>query len=138
MAQAKQGDTVRVHSTVSFRRVVVRKSFLSIAAAMCSVLILLSCVTTGPEDIAIKPAIGPKGLTSDGNIQFIDTHNHLVGRYGSHSGVHEIDYEGAATVALATMSKLGIRKMLIMPPPFPPDLTNRPLQIIPCFFSSPT
>jgi len=52
------------------------------------------------------------------NIKYIDTHNHLAGRFGPPSR-QVLDYEGAAQVALGEMNKFGIKKMLIMPPPFP-------------------
>jgi len=51
-------------------------------------------------------------------IGYIDAHNHLHGHIRSPSGV-VVDYEGAARVALSTMDKLGIKKMIVMPPPFP-------------------
>jgi len=102
-----------------------KRSLFRIAAAICSILLLLGCVTTGPENIEKKSVIGPQRHTSLGNIPFIDTHNHLFGRYVSHPGIQETDYEGAGRVALDVMNRFGIKKMLIMPPPFPPDHPNR-------------
>ena len=55
---------------------------------------------------------------------YIDTHNHLHGGFPSPSGFSS-DYMGAAKVALAAMKKLGIRKMFVMPPPFPTDHPGR-------------
>jgi hypothetical protein len=107
------------------KRVVMKRSLFRIAPAICSVLILLGCVTTGPENIEKKHAIGLQGHTSKGGTPFIDVHNHLIGRYVSRPGIHETDYEGAARVALDEMNRLGIKKMLVMPPPFPPDHPNR-------------
>ena len=46
---------------------------------------------------------------------YVDTHNHLIigrGRSG--------DYLSGASKALDTMNRLGIEKMLVMPPPFSP------------------
>jgi len=55
--------------------------------------------------------------------KYIDAHNHLMGRFGP--PVRQVlDYEGAAQVTLAAMDKYGIKKMLIMPPPFQPDNRN--------------
>jgi predicted TIM-barrel fold metal-dependent hydrolase len=56
-------------------------------------------------------------------IKYIDAHNHLMGRFGP-PGRQVLDYEGAARVALSAMDKYGIKKMLIMPPPFQPDNKN--------------
>ncbi len=53
----------------------------------------------------------------------IDTHDHLSGAYGQ-GGSGRTDYEGAARAALADMDRLGIRRMLIMPPPQPPGFDN--------------
>jgi predicted TIM-barrel fold metal-dependent hydrolase len=44
----------------------------------------------------------------------IDGHNHIVG-----GGKFANDFPGAARVAIKEMDKYGIKKMLIMPPPFP-------------------
>ncbi len=102
-----------------------KKVLLSIASLMCSALILLGCGTTTSENRETKTASKVERPPSEGNIWFIDAHNHLVGRYVSRPGVHEIDYEGAARVALDTMNRLGIKKMFIMPSPFSPDQPNR-------------
>ena len=56
---------------------------------------------------------------------FIDTHNHLLGQYGSHPGMRQSDFEGAAWVALEAMKRLGVKKMFIMPPPFSPGHPGR-------------
>jgi len=58
------------------------------------------------------------------DLPVIDGHNHLMGRFRTPRGL-VLDYEGAAKVALATMQRLGISKMVIMPPPFPPHHPNR-------------
>lgn len=60
------------------------------------------------------PNAGPK------RPYIIDVHNHLSGRANPPNGRPILDYEGAAKTALQKMDVLGIKKMLIMPPPFPP------------------
>lgn len=79
---------------------------------------LFACASTRLLNSKVEPALAARGHVSTGGISYIDTHNHLVGRFGSRSGFPELDYDGAARVALATMAELGIKKMLIMPPPF--------------------
>ena len=65
-------------------------------------------------------AVSVFSLTAESkDIKYIDAHNHLAGRFGPPSR-QILDYEGAAQVALGEMNKFGIKKMLIMPPPFPP------------------
>ncbi|MBI5574291.1 MAG: amidohydrolase family protein [Elusimicrobia bacterium] len=51
----------------------------------------------------------------------IDVHSHLFGRITNNNGITFKDYEGAVENALSKMDKSGIKKMLIMPPPFPPE-----------------
>jgi hypothetical protein len=48
-------------------------------------------------------------------IPYIDVHAHLHGVIGRGQAD---DYEGAARVALKSMDELGVRQMLILPPPF--------------------
>jgi hypothetical protein len=80
-----------------------------------SVSFFLSCQT--PEER--RP--GPRAAFSQGSeavrTPYIDVHNHLFG--GSMRGEN---YIGAANSALSTMDKLGIRKMLVMPPPLSASL----------------
>jgi len=102
-----------------------KRVLFCIASLMFSSLILLGCVTPASENRETKTASKAQGPSSEGNIWFVDVHNHLVGRYVSRPGVHEMDYEGAARVALDTMNRLGIKKMLIMPPPFSLNHPNR-------------
>ncbi len=102
-----------------------KRVFFNIASLTLFCLILLGCVTPASENREAKTASKAPGPSSGENIWFIDVHNHLVGRYVSRPGVHETDYEGAARVALDTMNRLGIKKMLIMPPPFSPNHPNR-------------
>ncbi len=56
---------------------------------------------------------------------YFDTHTHLLAHYGSREGPPQVDFYGAAQVALAEMDRLGIKKTLVMPPPFPPDHPHR-------------
>jgi len=97
-----------------------KRVLLNITFLICSGLILLGCGTTASENRETKTA--SKGQE---NIWSIDAHNHLVGRYVVRPGIHEMDYEGAARVALDTMNRLGIKKMFIMPPPFSLSQANR-------------
>jgi len=113
---------------VQFRvveKVWMKRVLFNIASLMFSGLILLGCVTTTSENREPKTASKSKRPPLEGNIWFIDAHNHLVGRYVSRPGTHEMDYEGAARVALDAMNRLGIKKMFIMPPPFSPNHPNR-------------
>lgn len=83
---------------------------------------LLACAPTdAPKSKPRTPDAQALGVTTG----YIDTHNHLLGRFGSRSGLQILDYEGAAQVALAKMNELGIERMLIMPPPFPPNHPNK-------------
>lgn len=49
----------------------------------------------------------------------IDAHNHIIGQYRAWQET-VIDYQGAAEAALKKMNEVGIRTMVVMPPPFPP------------------
>jgi hypothetical protein len=93
-----------------------RGNLLGIVFIISFLTSFLGCATkaTGPENIETKPGV-----------QFIDTHNHLVGKYPTQSGMQQIYFEGAAGVALTAMKRLGIRKMFIMPPPFSTDHPDR-------------
>jgi len=97
-----------------------KRVLLSILFLICSGLILFGCVTTTSENREMKTA-----SKAQENIWFMDAHNHFAGRYVSRPGVHEMDYEGAARVALDTMNRLGIKKVFIMPPPFSLSQANR-------------
>jgi len=67
------------------------------------------------------PRRGPaEGRQEKGGPEYVDAHNHLFGR-GRSFGRDVVDFEGAAKEALALMDELGIRKMYVMPPPFPDD-----------------
>jgi len=101
-----------------------KRLLIGTAAAICSFLVLCACAATGPENVEKKAALRAPVRELQGNTGVIDVHNHLMGQYGSPSGVQD-DYEGAAQVALATMEKLGITKMFIMPPPFTPAQSSR-------------
>jgi hypothetical protein len=81
--------------------------------------LFLTCEPVGPAVAQPAPASGGSSAV------LIDTHNHLFGRLPARGGgASELDYEGALRVALATMDELGIRRMVIMPPPQPPDMVN--------------
>lgn len=74
----------------------------------------LGCVAIpSPEGGALAPAAA-------GRMAYIDAHAHLDGRFSPRAA----DYEGAVQVALATMDGLGVRKTLVMPPPFSPGHPN--------------
>ena len=66
----------------------------------------------------VTPVMAAERKHFFGSRTYIDTHNHIVGKLGPRSGSSP-DYEGAAGVALKAMNRFGIKKMLIMPPPFP-------------------
>jgi hypothetical protein len=102
-----------------------KRVLLTIVAGVCFIATSLGCVPTVSENIERKPASSPQEPISKKTPEFIDTHNHLFGRYGTRLGVEEIDYEGAAKVAMTAMKQFGIKKMFIMPPPFSPDHPNR-------------
>ena len=75
-----------------------------------------------PEGLnfSIRPALAAQGPVSVSGIPYIDVHNHLFKQSGP-QGFRELNYDGAAKAALKTMERLGIKKMLVMPPPFHPD-----------------
>ena len=67
-----------------------------------------ACAATTPPEAALPDA------AAGGRATYIDTHAHLDGRISPMA----TDYEGAVSVALETMNRLGIRKTLVLPPPF--------------------
>lgn len=69
-----------------------------------------------PEDLFAQSA-GPVKDPFAVPRTYIDTHNHLVGRFGPPVR-QSMDYDSCVSVSRGTMDKLGIRKMFIMPPPF--------------------
>ena len=76
---------------------------------------LIGCQTTDQSRFR-KNAGPPSGQAGPGSgVPYIDTHNHL---FGGRPGME--NYSGAANAALSKMKKLGIRKMVIMPPPLSP------------------
>ena len=66
------------------------------------------------------PALAGERRLISGSEIYIDAHNHLVGQFRSRSGP-AADYYGAARITLTKMNELGIKKMIIMPPPFSPN-----------------
>ena len=65
----------------------------------------------------VRPSLAePLGKSAPGtDFAYIDVHNHLSG-----GPPQRTDYFGAARNALAQMNELGIKKIIIMPPPFSP------------------
>lgn len=98
---------------------------LTIVAGVCFIAIFPGCVPTVSENIERKPAGSPQESISQKTTGFIDTHNHLAGRFGRRLGGEEVDYEGAAKVAMAAMKQFGIKKLFVMPPPFSPEHPNQ-------------
>lgn len=86
----------------------------------CLLIILLlffftGCKTTNETHVRQQSKeMSGKSLPGK-DITYIDTHNHISGGQGFRP-----DYSGAVYSALATMDELGIRKIIIMPPPFSP------------------
>lgn len=81
-----------------------------------SSFLVLSCQT--PEERRPGPlaSISPESRTTSAGA-YIDTHNHLFG-----GSMRDANYAGAGYNALSTMDRLGIQKMLIMPPPLSPSI----------------
>jgi len=61
---------------------------------------------------------------SQEEIPYIETHVHLVGSYRE-GGTMKTDFDAAAETAVASMKRLGIRKCILMPPPFGADSSRR-------------
>jgi len=85
------------------------------------VIILFIFATSYIFNAIAQPARMSEMGAPGGGIPYIDGHNHLHGQLRPVSGTPETDYEGAAKTALSNMDKFGITKMIIMPPPFPPQ-----------------
>lgn len=64
---------------------------------------------------------GLTGSPAVAQAPYIDTHSHLHG----HVGRGEMDFDGAARIAVKAMDDLGIVTTLVMPPPFPPNHSGR-------------
>jgi len=89
--------------------------------ASCRALLyplIFALVFIAVHNLTISALAGERRPMSGGGI-YIDAHNHLVGKFRSRSG-SATDFYGAARITLAKMDELGIRKMIIMPPPFSP------------------
>lgn len=102
-----------------------KRGLFAITVVLCSAMVFSGPANPGQENPETRRAERVQGPVLDKKIPLIDTHNHLFGRYGSRGGHEELDYEGAASVALTEMNRLGIRKIFIMPPPFSPGHPNR-------------
>jgi len=81
------------------------------------ILFLIGFPCFGPPVKSQTPGLSPEKLGPSADVPFIDIHNHLITEGGSRSMP---DFPGAVKTALAAMDKLGVQKMLILPPPFPP------------------
>lgn len=86
-----------------------------------SSLFVAGIACTAPNPLPTPVVAGEGAVPGAGVPYIIDVHNHLFGQVAAGPGMFTQDYEGAAEVALATMDKLGIRKLFIMPPPFAPN-----------------
>ena len=62
--------------------------------------------------LLIGPAVA-KGPAPELGFRYLDVHNHL---FGTTKDGH--DFAGAANTAVGTMDRLGISRMVVMPPPF--------------------
>ncbi len=86
---------------------------------MISLLVFLfSCASSGPPKPETKPVPASSREGSAGGRSYIDAHSHVAGQFGPGAVPQAPDYDGAARVALEFMDRLGIKEMLIMPPPF--------------------
>jgi hypothetical protein len=84
-----------------------RKALIGTLVFACALFFTAGCETTGKTTKRDRPVnIGRP---------YIDGHNHLFG--GREGG----DYSAAAKSAVSTMDKLGITRMVIMPPPQVPE-----------------
>lgn len=87
-------------------------------------IILFFCASSGIFNATAQmPGMPEMGATGS-KISYIDCHNHLHGQLPPVSGIPDSDFEGAAEIALSIMDKSGIKKMIIMPPPFIPQHPN--------------
>ena len=91
-----------------------------IAGAIIFFILFFYCPSSEDLNLKIRPVLAAQGHVSRADTPYIDVHNHLFKQSGPR-GFKELNYDGAAKVALKTMEKLGIKKMLVMPPPFHPD-----------------
>jgi hypothetical protein len=57
-------------------------------------------------------------------ILYVETHVHLAGVYRN-GGRLVTDYDAAVDTAVASMNKLWIRRCLLLPPPFSPDMSRK-------------
>lgn len=67
-----------------------------------------------------NPVLATGENISSGTTGYIDTHNHINGKFGPPLRP-KLDYDGAVQTALSKMDRLGIKKMFVMPPPFTPS-----------------
>lgn len=97
------------------------RAIMSICAAIVLVVVWSANAAAqprpgGPNRLGVPPVATPRGPDAPGPIspysgpQWIDTHVHLRAPFG--------DFAGALAAAVAAMDGAGIRKMLVLPPPF--------------------
>jgi hypothetical protein len=79
----------------------------------------MSLIVFTPPVNSQPPGTPLEKLGPNADIRFIDVHNHLVGESGFSRSM--TDFSGAVKAALETMDKLGVQKILVLPPPFPPN-----------------
>lgn len=88
---------------------------IHLLAAVLLMIFSAGCETT-TESGSRRGAAGPmRAPAKCDSPVYIDAHNHLFGGKGQ-----DDDYAGAARAAVKEMDKLGIRTMIIMPPPQSP------------------
>jgi hypothetical protein len=94
----------------------------STVSLVSSVLILgtvgVGCGNSPTQSLAFGADLKAQQSPSTWTGEYIDAHNHLHARLPARLGVVP-DYGSAASRALAIMDRLSIKKMIIMPPPFP-------------------
>jgi predicted TIM-barrel fold metal-dependent hydrolase len=90
---------------------------LSLTTILCLIFAAIGCQTKNQSPLHKNRDAQSEESTAQALRPYIDAHNHLAGgRQGSG------EYFAAASKALDAMERLGIEKMLIMPPPFSPEL----------------
>ncbi|RMG01590.1 MAG: hypothetical protein D6726_09235 [Nitrospirae bacterium] len=97
------------------------KPFPRSLLVLISVLILSSIFNISCNSTFQKPTTKVKNLP----FPYIDVHNHIIGRFKVENGIIKTDYTGSAKSAVDMMNRLGIKEMIIMPPPFTPEHPNR-------------
>ncbi|RPI74486.1 MAG: hypothetical protein EHM45_18800, partial [Desulfobacteraceae bacterium] len=94
-----------------------KKGWFSLKRIFVFLIFLIGFACFGPSVRSQTPGLSPEKLGPSADVPFIDIHNHLITEGGSRSMP---DFPGAVKTALTAMDKLGVQKMLILPPPFSP------------------